>query len=170
MFCQLPEGLKTLYDPCARATSREKVAPIWMGRNKWVTEVIALLIRFIGAPFIIRAHLVWKGGQDLTAAFCKLRLLATTKPQLPTAKKSFARYPFTPMFQGNEEEEEGGSGSMSSLAFLREKAHRLRPGERTKRMRISIDLLRKISVVNHHYFSPPFGGFLKWWYPPNHPF
>ena len=30
------------------------------------------------------------------------------------------------MLQGNEEEEEeGGSGSMSSLAFLREKAHGL---------------------------------------------
>ena len=67
-FCQLPEGLKTLYDPCARATSREKKWLLWMARNKWVTEVIALLIRFIGAPFIIGAHLVWKGEQDLTAA------------------------------------------------------------------------------------------------------
>ena len=100
MFCQLPEGLKTLYDPCARATSREKVAPIWMARNKWVTEVIALLIRFIGAPFIIRAHLVWKGGQDLTAAFCKLRLLATTKTTTANSKKIICALSFYPNVSG----------------------------------------------------------------------
>ena len=34
------------------------------------------------------------------------------------------------MFQENEEEEEGGTGSMSSLAFLREKAPKLESGKK----------------------------------------
>ena len=71
----------------------------------------------------------------MTAAFCKLPLLAK---QLPT-KDIFREFSFTPMFQANEEEEEGGSGSMTSLAFLREKAQNWKVAKNTE---VEVEVLK----------------------------
>ena len=104
-------------------------------------------------------------GTRFDSRLRKLRLLATTKLQLPTEKNHLRVILLPPCFRGMKKKKKAAQAAcLPWLSCVKRPTVYARESGK-KRMRISIDLLREISVVNHHHFSPPFGGFLKWWYP-----